>query len=107
MIRGRAPLSVGVGTFDGMKRHVIHPVGPFSLAHSAAFIAGFSPATGTSVAFDDTGPAIRAVFPLDGDWRSVGVRITQPRGAEGVQIASTGAPSGRQVGERVARILAL
>src|SRR5690242_14209452 len=107
MLRGRPSLSHPVRTLDDMKRHVIHPVGPFSLAHSAAFIAGFSPATGTSVSFDDTGPVIRAAFPLDGDWRTVGVRITQPRGGDEVQVAAVGGPSGRQVAERVSRILAL
>jgi len=90
-----------------MKRHVIHPVGPFSLAHPAASLAGSSPATGTSVSFEETGPTIRAAFPLDGDWRTVGVRINAPRDGDEVLVASSGAPSGRQVGERVARALAL
>lgn len=86
-----------------MKRHVISVTGPFSLAHSAAFLAGFGSATGTSA----DGHVIRAAFPLDADWRTVGVRISQETPDGDVSLATVGGPSARQVAERVTRALAL
>jgi len=89
-----------------MKNHLITPVGPYSLASVADFSPGrCGPAMRADPPPDDG--VVRAAFPLDGDWRTVGVRITQASADGDVLVSSVGAPSGRAVGSVVARALGL
>lgn len=89
-----------------MKHHLITPAGPYSLASVAGYAPGRCGAAMRADPPPDDG-AVRAAFPLDGDWRPVGVRITQGEPDGPVSVASVGAPSGRSVGAVVARALAL
>ena len=52
---------------------MLTPRGPFSLAASIRFLAGFTPARYAGSAE----PVLRLAFPLDGRWTPVGLRVRQ------------------------------
>ena len=80
--------------------------GPFALAASVAFLEGFTPAA-YDAASDRT---LEFAFPVEGDWRSVGVRVREhPHGVTG-EIIGAQAPDRKlteAVRAQVARILSL
>src|SRR4051794_15270039 len=66
----------------------LHPRGSFSLLESRRFLEGFAPAGREATLA--TGP-MRLAFPVEGDWRTAGVALTQS--AEGaVRAELTGPP---------------
>ena len=80
--------------------------GPFALASSITFLKGFTPASYEG-ASDRT---LELAFPVDNDWRSVGVRVHEhPQGVTG-EIIGPQAPDRKlteAVRSQVARILSL
>src|SRR4051812_25269471 len=69
----------------------LHPRGSFSLLESRRFLEGFAPAGREATLA--TGP-MRLAFPVEGDWRTAGVALTQS--AEGaVRAELTGPPPPR------------
>jgi DNA-3-methyladenine glycosylase II len=72
-----------------METFTLVPRGPFSLAASIAFLEGFTPASYAG------GPAsvLELAFPVEGSWRTVGVRARQDDGGPVVaEIVSPAAP---------------
>jgi hypothetical protein len=83
------------------------PKGPFSLAASTRFLEGFAPAAYDGERVEPGAEAhLDLAFPVEGDWRTVGVRVRQ---------ADDGTVAGEVVGDadpgavraQVARILSL
>jgi DNA-3-methyladenine glycosylase II len=80
------------------------PIGPFSLAASAAFLEGFSPAAyrGAEVGH------LHLAFVPDGEEVAAGVCLRQPEGADGVVAGEVfGDADPEAVRDQVARILSL
>jgi len=78
------------------------PKGPYSLAASAAFLCGFSPAAGSAL------PASGGMtfgFGLDGTFEPVAVRVSQVDGR--VCVRAAGSRDGDAIGKQVSRILSL
>jgi DNA-3-methyladenine glycosylase II len=85
-----------------MPDFTLTPAGPFSLAASTRFLDGFAPAAyhGHSAGHLDL------AFPVDDDWRTVGVHLEQlPDGAVAGEVVGTADP--QAVGAQVAHILSL
>ncbi len=84
------------------------PAGPFSLAASTRFLEGFAPA-----AWETPGESghLHLAFPVEGDWRSVGVCLRQPDGDVVGEVYGDGLGEGlhevEQVRAQTARILSL
>src|SRR5580700_7561359 len=82
------------------------PRGAFSLAASTKFLEGFTPAAYTGSA----DAVLELAFPVEGSWRTVGVRVRQdPAGvtAEIVSPGERGAELAAAVRAQVERILSL
>jgi DNA-3-methyladenine glycosylase II len=90
-----------------METFTLVPRGPFSLAASIAFLEGFTPASYAG------GPAsvLELAFPVEGSWRTVGVRARQEDGGPVVaEIVSPAEPDPDLVAEirpQLERILSL
>ncbi len=84
-----------------MARFTLTPEGPFSLAAGTRFLEGFAPAAYTEAA--DT--PLDLAFAVDGDWRTVGVRVHQ-EGNEvvGDVVLADGAVDGKAEGETAAEV---
>ncbi len=80
------------------------PAGPFSLAASAAFLEGWSPA-----AYRSAGAGhLHLAFVPDGEEAAAGVCLRQPEGADGVVVGEVfGDADPKAVRDQVARILSL
>ena len=98
-----------------METFTLVPQGPFSLAVSIRFLEGFTPASYSGAA--DGG--LELAFPVEGSWRTVGVRVRQDGGdaagergagpvrAEIVSPADAGGDLVAEVRPQVERILSL
>jgi DNA-3-methyladenine glycosylase II len=90
-----------------METFTLVPRGPFSLAASIAFLEGFTPASYSGVP-DST---LELAFPVEGSWRTAGVRVRQDGdGAVTAEIISPAEPGPDLVAEvrpQVERILSL
>jgi DNA-3-methyladenine glycosylase II len=90
-----------------METFTLVPRGPFSLASSIAFLEGFTPASYSGVP-DST---LELAFPVEGSWRTAGVRVRQGDGgavtAEIVSPAGPGPDLVAEVRPQVERILSL
>jgi DNA-3-methyladenine glycosylase II len=90
-----------------METFTLVPRGPFSLAASIAFLEGFTPASYSGVP-DST---LELAFPVEGSWRTAGVRVRQGSdGAVTAEIVSPAEPGPDLVAEvrpQVERILSL
>jgi DNA-3-methyladenine glycosylase II len=90
-----------------METFTLVPRGPFSLAASIAFLEGFTPASYSDVP-DGT---LELAFPVEGSWRTAGVRARQDGdGAVTAEIISPAEPGPDLVAEvrpQVERILSL
>jgi DNA-3-methyladenine glycosylase II len=90
-----------------METFTLVPRGPFSLAASIAFLEGFTPASYSGVP-DST---LELAFPVEGSWRTVGVRAWQDADGEVIaEIVSPAEPGPDLVAEvrpQVERILSL
>src|SRR6266567_7497148 len=73
---GAAEMSVGGGGIAGMETFTLVPQGPFSLAASIRFLEGFTPASYSGAAAG----VLELAFPVEGSWRTVGVRVRQDGG---------------------------
>jgi len=76
--------------------------GPFSLAASRRFLEGFAPAAYAGQA----GQHLDLAFPVEGDWRTVAVRIVQPS-AGAVHVETAGEADLDAVRVQVERMLSL
>lgn len=85
-----------------MTTFTLTPCGPFSLAASARFLEGFAPA---GYRGGETGH-LDLAFPVEGDWRTVAVRVEQ-RGDGAVEVEVVGEADVEAVRAQVARILSL
>src|SRR6266568_3187950 len=74
---GAAEMSVGGGGMAGMETFTLVPRGPFSLAASIRFLEGFTPASYSAGA---AAGVLELAFPVEGSWRTVGVRVRQDGG---------------------------
>jgi DNA-3-methyladenine glycosylase II len=89
-----------------MKTFTLMPRGAFSLAASTKFLEGFTPAAYT----ESADAVLELAFPVEGSWRTVGVRVRQdPAGvtAEIVSPGERGAELAAAVRAQVERILSL
>jgi DNA-3-methyladenine glycosylase II len=89
-----------------MKTFTLMPRGAFSLAASIKFLEGFTPAAYT----ESADAVLELAFPVEGSWRTVGVRVRQdPAGvtAEIVSPGERGAELAAAVRAQVERILSL
>ena len=113
---GPAEMSVGGGVMAGMETFTLVPRGPFSLAASIGFLEGFTPASYSGAADG----MLELAFPVEGSWRTVGVRVRQdgadaaagemgtgPVRAEIVSPAAPGSDLMAEVRPQVERILSL
>jgi DNA-3-methyladenine glycosylase II len=95
-----------------MQTFTLVPRGPFALAASIAFLVGFTPACYSS-AWQATAPekVLEIAFPVEGSWRTVGVRARQAGdGTVTAEIVSPAEPGPDLVAEvrpQVERILSL
>jgi DNA-3-methyladenine glycosylase II len=80
----------------------IVPIGPYSLAASASFIGGFTPAAHPGA--DDRGH-LHLAFCVEGDWQPAGVCLTEADGAIEGDVFGPADPTA--VRTQVARILSL
>ena len=109
-------MSVGGGVMAGMETFTLVPRGPFSLAASIGFLEGFTPASYSGAADG----VLELAFPVEGSWRTVGVRVRQdgadaaagemgtgPVRAEIVSPAAPGSDLMADVRPQVERILSL
>jgi DNA-3-methyladenine glycosylase II len=90
-----------------METFTLVPRGPFSLAASIGFLEGFTPAS-----YSDAGDSVlELAFPVEGSWRTAGVRVRQDGdGAVTAEIVSPAEPGPDLVAEvrpQVERILSL
>ena len=109
-------MSVGGGVMGSMETFTLVPRGPFSLAASIGFLEGFTPA-----AYGESSDGVlELAFPVEGSWRTVGVRVRQDGGdaaaaevragpvtAEIVSPAEPGDDLVAEVRPQVERILSL
>ena len=84
------------------QRSAIHPVGPFDLARSIAFLEEWPVTSGQA----ERDSALRFAFCLENDWRPVGVRVTQHGDRVDVEASGPGAAA-EDVVAQVARVLSL
>lgn len=89
-----------MGTFT------LTPQGPFSLAASARFLEGFTPAQYRGSAAGE-GPArsLRLAFPVERDWGTAGIAVTQRD--DGTVVATSDGPAPPGLPEQLARMLSL
>jgi DNA-3-methyladenine glycosylase II len=90
----------------GMETFGLAPRGPFSLAASIRFLEGFTPATYTGSA----DAVLELAFPVEGSWRTAGVRVRQDPAGVTAEIVSPGEPGAElaaAVRAQVERILSL
>jgi DNA-3-methyladenine glycosylase II len=90
---------------DGMARmstFELEPKGPFSLAASAAFLAGLSPASHRTA---DTEGHLHLAFVPDGEEAAAGVCLRQPEATVVGEVSGEADPEA--VGDQVARTLSL
>src|SRR5579871_2483823 len=105
-------MSAGRAEMVLMQTFTLVPRGPFALAASIAFLEGFTPAWYSS-ASQVTPPekVLEIAFPVEGSWRTVGVRARQAGdGTVTAEIVSPAAPGPDLVAEvrsQVERILSL
>jgi DNA-3-methyladenine glycosylase II len=90
-----------------METFTLVPRGPFSLAASIGFLEGFTPAS-----YSGAGDSVlELAFPVEGSWRTAGVRVRQDAGgavtAEIVSPAEPGPDLVAEVRPQVERILSL
>jgi DNA-3-methyladenine glycosylase II len=90
-----------------MSDFTLVPEGPFSLAASARFLEGFAPAAYGGEGQDPGDDArLDLAFPVEGDWRTAGVRVRQADdGTVAVEVVGDADPAA--VRAQVARILSL
>jgi 3-methyladenine DNA glycosylase/8-oxoguanine DNA glycosylase len=92
-----------------MKTFTIVPRGPFSLVASVQFLEGFTPAAYTEPrSAADT--ALELAFPVEGSWRTAGVRVRQDAGDVTAEVVSPAAAGPELVAElrpQLERILSL
>jgi DNA-3-methyladenine glycosylase II len=89
-----------------MERFTLVPRGPFSLTASIRFLEGFTPAAYREAAAD----ALALAFPVEGSWRTAGVRVRQDGAGVTAEIMSPDAPDPDLVAavrRQVERILSL
>jgi DNA-3-methyladenine glycosylase II len=86
-----------------MPHFTLTPAGPFSLAASTRFLEGFAPAAYQG----RTAGHLDLAFPVDGDWRTVGVHLRQQRDGGAVAGELVGTADPELVRAQVARILSL
>lgn len=83
----------------------ITPRGPFTLAASARFLEGFTPARYRGGTGAPGQARLRLAFPVEGSWQTAGVLVTQPdRGTVRVEVDGAEAEAVRG---QVARMLSL
>src|SRR5579859_4546052 len=109
-------MSAGRAEMVLMQTFTLVPRGPFALAASIAFLEGFTPAWYSS-AWQATAPekvldqALEIAFPVEGSWRTAGVRARQAGDgtvtAEIVSPAEAGPGLVAEVRPQVERILSL
>ena len=85
-----------------MRSFELQARGPFSLAASRRFLEGFAPAAYARQA----GEHLDLAFPVEGDWRTVAVRIVQPS-AGAVHVETAGEADLDAVRVQVERMLSL
>jgi DNA-3-methyladenine glycosylase II len=95
-----------------METFTLVPRGPFSLAASIGFLEGFTPAWYSSAwSSDPADKVLELAFPVEGSWRTVGVRVRQgDDGTVTAEIVSPAEPGPDLVAEvrpQVERILSL
>jgi DNA-3-methyladenine glycosylase II len=95
-----------------METFTLVPRGPFSLAASIAFLEGFTPAWYSSAwSSNPADQVLELAFPVEGSWRTAGVRVRQDDdGAVTAEIVSPAEPGPDLVAEvrpQVERILSL
>jgi DNA-3-methyladenine glycosylase II len=95
-----------------METFTLVPRGPFSLAASIGFLEGFTPAWYSSArSSDPADKVLELAFPVEGSWRTVGVRARQDADGEvTAEIVSPAEPGPDLVAEvrpQVERILSL
>ena len=95
-----------------METFTLVPRGPFSLAASIAFLEGFTPAWYSSDwSPDPADKVLELAFPVEGSWRTAGVRARQDNGgavtAEIVSPAEPGPDLVAEIRPQVERILSL
>jgi DNA-3-methyladenine glycosylase II len=89
-----------------MPDFTLTPAGPFSLAASTRFLEGFTPAA----YHGPTASHLDLAFPMDGDWRTVGVHLQQEQEDDGVvvgEVVGDPAADPQAIRAQVARILSL
>ena len=89
-----------------MKTFTLMPRGAFSLAASTKFLEGFTPAAYTGSA----DAVLELAFPVEGSWRTAGVRVRQDPAGVTAEIVSPGEPGAElaaAVRAQVERILSL
>lgn len=87
-----------------MPDFTLTPAGPFSLTASTRFLEGFAPAA----YHGHTAGHLDLAFPVDGDWRTVGVHLQQEQELGGAVVGEVvGAADPEAVSAQVARILSL
>jgi DNA-3-methyladenine glycosylase II len=90
-----------------METFTLVPRGPFSLAASIAFLEGFTPASYSGAA----NGVLELAFPVEGSWRTAGVRVRQNGGGTVLaEIVSPAEPDAGLVAEirpQLERILSL
>jgi DNA-3-methyladenine glycosylase II len=105
-------MSVAGDEIDLMETFTLVPRGPFSLAASIAFLEGFTPAWYSGAwSSDPADKVLELAFPVEGSWRTAGVRARQDDdGAVTAEIVSPAEPGPDLVAEvhpQVERILSL
>ncbi|MGH3096754.1 MAG: DNA-3-methyladenine glycosylase family protein [Streptosporangiales bacterium] len=89
-----------------MSVFTLTPRGPFSLSASVRFLEGFAPARYRGgAAGEGLGQPLRLAFPVEGDWRTAGVSVTQRD--DGTVVTTCEKPCPPGVREQLARILSL
>ena len=88
-----------------MPDFTLTPAGPFSLTASTRFLEGFAPAA----YHGHTAAHIDLAFPVDGDWRTVGVRLQQDErsGTVAGEVVGDPAIDPEAIRAQVARVLSL
>src|SRR5271154_6324050 len=86
--RPPALMSGGGGGMGGMETFGLVPRGAFSLAASIRFLEGFTPAAYTGSA----DAVLELAFPVEGSWRTAGVRVRQDPAGVTAEIVSPGEP---------------
>lgn len=89
-----------------MNTFTLTPSGPFSLSASVRFLEGFAPARYRGSADGEgSGQPLRLAFPVEGDWRTAGVAVTQRD--DGAVVVASDEPGPPGLREQLARILSL